>query len=279
MEKRMTTIVSWNIAHSDTPWRELEKMQADIALLQEAAIPPKDVAARIEYARNIKWKTAGKNRKWQTIVVKLSDKVKIEHIQTESLEHSDGKAIPVSRSGTVAAAEITIRTGEAFTVVSMYGAWESPLRSTGSSWIYADASVHRLLSDLSVLIGKQNNHKIIAAGDLNILYGYGEEGSKYWAERYKSVFTRAEAMGLIMVGPQAPYGGKQVVPWPKELPRNSKNVQTYRTRKDRPETATRQLDFVFVSKTIVPRAKVRAINNEKEWGTSDHCKIFIELRD
>jgi hypothetical protein len=42
-----------------------------------------------------------------------------------------------------------------------------------SSWIHADASVHRLISDLSVLIGRQRGHKIIVAGDLNVLYGYG----------------------------------------------------------------------------------------------------------
>ena len=29
---------------------------------------------------------------------------------------------------------------------------------------------------------------MLAAGDLNILYGYGENGSAYWAARYATVF-------------------------------------------------------------------------------------------
>ena len=59
----------------------------------------------------------------------------------------------------------------------MYGAWEKVHESTSSRWIYADASVHRLISDLSVLIGSQTKHRILVAGDLNILDGYGEAGS------------------------------------------------------------------------------------------------------
>ena len=38
------TVVSWNIARSHEPWRQLLQMDADVALLQEAAPPPDDVA-------------------------------------------------------------------------------------------------------------------------------------------------------------------------------------------------------------------------------------------
>ena len=34
---------------------------------------------------------------------------------------------------------------------------------------------------------------MLAAGDLNILYGYGENGSAYWAARYATVFDRMRA--------------------------------------------------------------------------------------
>ena len=37
-------VVSWNIAKKHRPWRELVRMDADVALLQEAAPPPEDVA-------------------------------------------------------------------------------------------------------------------------------------------------------------------------------------------------------------------------------------------
>ena len=37
------TVVSWNIAKKRVPWRELVRMGADVALLQEAVPPPEDV--------------------------------------------------------------------------------------------------------------------------------------------------------------------------------------------------------------------------------------------
>ena len=59
-----------------------------------------------------------------------------------------------------------------------------------------------MLSGLAVLVGSQTGHRILAAGDLNVLYGYGEEGSPYWAARYRTVSDRMAAMGLPFVGPQ-----------------------------------------------------------------------------
>ena len=93
-----------------------------------------------------------------------------------------------------------------FVCVSMYSPWTRPHASTDSSWIVSDASAHRIVSDLSALIGRQNDHRIVAAGDLNILHGYGDHGSAYWAKRYETVFTRMKALRLPFVGPHAPNG-------------------------------------------------------------------------
>ncbi len=92
----------------------------------------------------------------------------------------------------------------------------------------------------------QHGHRIVAAGDLNILHGYGEHGSAHWASRYATVFDRMEALGLAFVGPQHPHG-RQAEPWPDELPRESLNVPTFHSTKQTPASATRQLDFVFAS--------------------------------
>lgn len=144
---------------------------------------------------------------------------------------SDGgpQGLVVSRAGTLAAA--TVRdpdTEDLITFVSLYSAWERLHPLTAGNWIYADASAHRLISDVSALIGRIQGHRIIAAGDFNILYGYGEHGSEYWAGRYQTVFDRMHALGLRFVGPQAP-GGRQAHPWPVELPQGSLNVPTYYT--------------------------------------------------
>ena len=148
---------------------------------------------------------------------------------------------------------------------------------TGSGWIYADASAHRLISDLSVFLGQQTGHRVVAAGDLNILHGYGEGGNAYWAARYQTIFQRMEALGLPFVGPQAP-NGRRAEPWPTELPLSSDNVPTYHTIRTSPAEATRQLDFVFASSELVPRVHVCALNEPADWGPSDHCQLHIEIR-
>ena len=53
----------------------------------------------------------------------------------------------------------------------------------------------------------QRGHKIIAAGGLNVLYGYVEGGSQYWKARYDTVLSRTEALGLPLVGPCAGWSG------------------------------------------------------------------------
>jgi hypothetical protein len=39
------------------------------------------------------------------------------------------------------------------------------------------------------------NHRLLVAGDWNILHGYGEYGDSYFRDRYATVFARAEALG------------------------------------------------------------------------------------
>lgn len=217
------------------------------------------------------------NRAWRTAVVGLSDQVALNLHPTKSIEEAESGQLAASRLGTVAAGEITTAAGELITVASVYSVWERPVKETKSSWIYADASAHRLISDLSAFIGREAGHKVIVAGDWNILYGYGEKGSRYWKQRYGTVFSRMEAIGLKFVGPQFPDGGIRADPHPIELPADSNNVPTYRTKQHMPESAARQLDFVFASSALENRIQVRALNKAEEWGASDHCRVLIEL--
>ncbi len=272
-------IVSWNIAHRSGPWYWLLEMDADLALLQEAAEPPPEVAKRIEVDPE-PWRTAGADahtpRPWRAAVVRLSDRVHVDWIESKPIAEAASGELAVSRPGTLAAAWVTSPGGERFVAVSMYAAWMRPHASTGSSWIVSDASAHHVISDLSAFIGSQHGHHILAAGDLNILYGYGDYGSAYWRERYRTVFTRMEALGLSFAGPQAPHG-RQADPWPDELPQGSKNVPTYYHSQQTPATATRQLDYVFASRGVAESMSVRALNEPEQWGPSDHCRLEIEV--
>lgn len=274
----MLSILSWNMAHRSELWRTLPTTGADVALLQEAGEPPHEITSILDLDDE-PWRTEGtKQRRWRTAIVGLNDNVKIDRIKSQSLfEVKDGD-FGVTRLGTIAAAHVKDpHTSEIYTLVSMYSLWEKPHVSTGSSWIYADASVHRLISDISSLVGQERGHRIIVAGDLNSLYGYGEFGNKYWGARYKTIFDRFKSTGLEFVGPQFP-NGRQADPWPAELPLDSLNVPTYYTNRQTPQTATRQLDFVFASADISSRVKVKAVNYVEEWGGSDHCKIEIVVR-
>ena len=269
-------MVSWNIEGRVEPWHCLVGMDADVALLQEAGRPPGDLAGPIA-VDHAPWTTAG----WpgwprRTAVARLSDRVDMEWIAARPLEEALAGDLAVSRPGTVTAARVRAPDVDPFVAVSMYSFWESPHSSTNSGWIVSDASAHRVVSDLSAFIGTQHGHRILASGDLNILHGHGEAGSRYWAGRYQTVFDRMEALGLEFVGPQAP-DGRQADPWPTELPPGSGNVPTYYPRGGSPATATRQLDFVFASRAMADRVRVRALNDPDDWGPSDHCRVEIDI--
>ena len=270
-------MITWNIARRAEAWRFLLDTDADIALLQEAREPPPDVAGMLD-VDPAPWRTTGggKDRRWRAAIVKLSDRAGVQWLEAKPFDEAHDGELTVTRPGTLAAATITPSSGESFVVASMYALWQKPHTVTRSGWIYADGSVHRLISDLSVFVGQQTKHRILAAGDLNILYGYGEAGSEYWASRYTTVFRRMSSLGLSFVGPQAP-AGRRAEPWPDELPRTSNNVPTYHTNHQTPATATRQLDFVFASNGLAERVRVRALNEPDHWGPSDHCRVEIEV--
>ena len=270
-------IISWNISSMIEPWNLLAESDADLALLQEASRPLGGVANSIEL-HGEPWATPGQDaeRPWRTVVVKLSKDIKVEWIDAKPLDQAKHNEIGVSRLGTLAAARIEAPGIEPFLVASVYSLWTRPHASAGSSWIVSDASTHRLVSDLSMFIGRQVGHRLIVAGDLNILHGHGEYGSSYWARRYDTVFARMEALGLPFIGPQYPYG-RQAEPWPDELPRESKNVPTFHSASQTPASASRQLDFVFASKGLVDSLHVQALNEPDQWGPSDHCRIEIEV--
>lgn len=277
----MVKVIAWNIARRDDAWRYLLERDADVALLSEAAAPPADIVRRLA-VDGAPWRTGsvGANRRWRAAVVKLSDRVDLQWLEPKPLPDALSGHLPVSQPGTLAAAIVTPAAAEPFAVVSMYATWETPHVTAGSRWFYADASVHRIISDISALIGHQRGHqrghRILAAGDLNILHGYGENGSPYWASRYETVFARMTVLGMSFVGPQAP-NGRSAEPWPAELPRNSRNVPTYYATNQTPESATRQLDFVFASTDLAKNVRVRALNEPERWGPSDHCCIEIEV--
>ncbi len=241
-------LVSWNIHQLDEAWRQLASDPSlDVALLQEARKPPVGVTCEVVPARGSNWKMPRYHREFRTAIVRLSDRVSMLARHTIGLalatelasEPERGSAseleMGVSLPGTITAADVTWGK-EVFTCISAYAVWQTVLSEAKRPWIIADASAHRIISDISTLIAHEDRHRIIVAGDWNLMFGYGENGNEYWKGRYGTVFNRMKALGLRFVGPQAP-NGRQAEPWPEELPKDSRNVPTYRSTKQRPATA------------------------------------------
>ena len=279
MQRKGITVVSWNIDKQKQPWRDLLQMDADIALLQEAGRIPPEVADSVSIGAHEPWNRSLYDR--FPAVVKLSDRVEVEWFeQTAPISETKPNQIAVSGIGTVAAARVTPPDGLPFIAVSMYARWIKPHPSTGSKWQvgHSDGSAHRIISDLSAFIGSTDpsTHRILAAGDLNFIHGVTDEDPLELPARSRTVMSRMDALGMEFLGPQHP-NGRQADPTPLGLPPDTRNVPTYYTRAQNPETAQKQFDYVFASRGFHESVRVRALNSVQDWGPSDHCRLLIEV--
>lgn len=281
----MTTVVCWNIGKRSAPWDELFAMDADVALLQEAGTVPPDLPSSIDTGSRItssdQWNSLDDFDRWP-LVVKLSDRVEVEWFKRvlPLYRSTAGDEMVVSDIGTIAAARVIPRDQEPFIAVSMYARWLRPHASVDTKWWagYSDASTHRIISDISAFIGDLDpgTHRILAAGDLNTVFE-STDTNLVLPDRDRTVFERMDALGLEFVGPRYP-DGRRTDPIPKGLPEDTKNVPTYySTRVKTPENAVHQLDYVFASKGFHQSVSTRALNSPEEWGSSDHCRILIDI--
>ncbi len=290
----MVTIVCWNINKKSKPWNELLEMDADIALLQEVSLG--DVPASVEVSPHTPWPTYGYDR-WP-MVVKLSDKVNVEWfkpVNSAQVVVAEDE-IAMSDFYTIAAARVTPfsnqqPSGEPFIVFSMYARWLYPhpsakqtaprKKGAGRINIYSDASAHRIISDIAAFIGHTNpaSHRILTAGDLNTIYDATEKNPLEMRKRMLTVFNRMNAIGLEFVGPRWPNADRQAYPPPQGLMEGTLNVSTFYTSKQGvPANAQNQLDYVFASKGFGQGICVHAMNDPARWGSSDHCRIWIEVQ-
>lgn len=285
------TVVSWNIAKRIEPWHQLLEMDADVALLQEAVGPPSELAGRVNTGPVEHWDSHVWNSRWfegrfkdlfdrWPMVVKLSDRIEVEWFkQVSPISEPAEDEIATSGIGTIAAARVVSEGAPPFIAVSMYARWASPHPSTDrTGWIYSDGSAHRIISDLSAFIGSTNpsTHRILAAGDLNMIYGATDDNRLALPARDRTVTNRMAALGMEFLGPRYP-AGRRASPTPQGLPCDTENVPTYRTNRQSPATAQNQLDYVFASRGFHEDITVRAMNSVEEWGASDHCRLLIDV--
>lgn len=247
----------------------------DVALVQEAGRVAPDVAHQVwlgpeEHYDSHRWNARWYEGRWPRLldrwpmVVRLSERVELEWFkQVSPISFVAEDEFAVSGIGTIAAARVVPEDErlEPLIAVSMYARWMSPHPSTRSNWRvgHSDGSAHRILSDLSAFIGDADraSHRIIAASDLNMVYGGIPIEPQSLAARDQTVFERFAALGLELVGPQFPLGRK-AEPKPVGLPSHSGNVPTYYTTSQTPETAQSQLDYLFASRGFHVRVTASA---------------------
>lgn len=84
----MLRLVSWNLAHRQAAWAELDRLGADVALAQEAGAPPPELALNVVPDPAAGWETAlpGGRPRWRTAVVRLSYRVEVRPRATVTLE-------------------------------------------------------------------------------------------------------------------------------------------------------------------------------------------------
>ena len=295
----MVRIVCWNINRSPEAWTKLCEMDdVDVALLQEVG---KTAARHIadSIGERVAWDWDRCDR-WPA-VIGLSDRVEVEVFTTVAPECGEitRNKIAVSDSRTLAAARVTpLRDGKPagvpFLVFSMYARWFEPHPLAGRSrsrrggriiGIYSDGSAHRIISDLSAFIGHTNpsSHRLLAAGDLNTIYGAADNNRLEKPARAQTIFDRIQALGLEFKGPQWPDADRLADPVPQGLPTDTKNVPTYltawerRRMHDRNIVSGNQLDYMFASRGFHDSVRVHAANDNAGFGPSDHCRILLDV--
>lgn len=142
------------MAHKLQAWAALDRLDADICLLNEAVIPE---------GRTGVWSRAGtvgrdgKSRPWTAAVISRFPTVEITDARPRWRQSERRVPFECSRPGSWVAASVETPFG-AVTAVALYGLLDE----------FSDASVHRSLSELSPIFhDARYNGRVVLGGDLN----------------------------------------------------------------------------------------------------------------
>ena len=262
-------LLCWNMAHRYAPWRTLLNMPGvDVGLLQEACRVPEELRGRVDVDERLWEPECGSPSGYPSVIARLSDRVTTRFIPTRSIACAGSHEFFTSEWGTLGAAIVEPAEGaDPITVISMAPAYNYFTPESGARTHHETiGSVHRLISDLSRLVGRRS--RVIAAGDWTINQGWSSQSTPIWNRRealhFQTAFDRMTALGFRHLPPE---GRKN----------DRGEAITYLPIGATPEKAFAQLDFVFATENIADRVSVRALNQPEEWGPSDHCRIEINV--
>lgn len=270
-------LITWNMKCKPDNWSVLAEMMAEegatAAMVQEAVEPPAEVDEKLAVFGDPSLGDEGwrlpiphdvKRRRFASAVAVCPGMQASVH-PTRQLANAGYHDLAICHPGQWVAAEIG-EGDEAVHVISLYGIWEG---SSDRDGIYAEATVHRAISDITPLLQSRNAERIVLAGDLNVWRGYGS-----WKDRYQTVFDRLAALGLELAGPFRAEGCPPLEGCPCRQGDDCRHVVTYRWHSK--ETSNPyQLDFVFTRGVEVTGCV--ALDRERYWACSDHLPVVIDF--
>jgi endonuclease/exonuclease/phosphatase family metal-dependent hydrolase len=282
----MLTVVSWNMNQRLQAWQRLRdltrKSGASIALLQEARRPgtvEDDWRIHPPVDDTQRWRIAvprfylasdgsqrPTRRYWASAVVATGGTTVRFRKPVELCRVVDG-GFACSHPGQFAVGVLDLEAGRRLTVISLYGIWD-PV--PGSRTGYVEASLHRAISDLSVVLQEPEADLILVAGDFN-LYDYPVGGAL--TDRSLTVWSRLAAYGLEICGPFRPGDEPRLArcPCPDSACRH---VNTYLNGAN-PKNRPYQLDYFLATPSLRERLTGCWADPDPDWMThSDHRAIF-----
>ena len=272
-------LISWNLNQRRSGWDRLTELadeySIDAALVQEARRPaslPDVFRTEPAVDDSDRWRVPvpRANRAYCSAIVCLNpDVVFTPYAPTPLVDAAYGQ-LTISHPGQFAVARLGDSSGIDLIVISMYGLWD---RVSSAGDIYACASLHRAISDLSCVLFDTQAPPIVLAGDLNVWRDYG---SPAWRPRYDSVFDRLTSAGLAYAGPTRDDAEPPLLGCPCNSGDRCRHVDTFRYRAA-PTAIPYQNDHVLLSRTLAGRARVWCVPGDDVWLHSDHRPVLIDL--
>ncbi len=283
----MLTVASWNMHKGPASWEHIRSLMdvhgVSVALVQEARQPrfvPDGWRTNPPAGEHDRWRIAAPryriddrdgsrketNRWWASAVVSSGARRVTSRDPVELHLAADGE-FPCSHPGQFAVSDVALTGGRRLTVVSLYGIWDLV---GGTRDKYVEATLHRAISDLSVVFQEPSADLILVAGDFN-LYSY-PVGSAL-VDRSLSVWSRLAGYGLDVCGPFRPDGEPRLerCPCPDLACRH---VNTYLNGSN-PRNRPYQLDYFLATPELRERLTGCWADPDPNWFVhSDHRAIF-----
>jgi exonuclease III len=257
-------VATWNMNHwawraedRRRAWEFLDEVVApDVALVQEAAVPPG--RARVVGPEG----PASAKRPWGAMVV--SREQPIARLPIVRVRWHRG-TVDLLRTllGSVAVARVTPAEAAPVVAISVYGGVEPGFEST---------TMHRILSDLTPLLDGKHGKRVVLGGD----FSCSTQVEKARRARHGNVFDRVRALGLV----DLLAGTRRRRPRLRGCPCGASDcahVQTHRAKRSR---VPWQFDYLYATRPLAERVTLcRALNGGEAdpWALSDHCPVVADF--